>query len=252
MTNTEARPFEEYEWNSCPFHVRCEDLVVSRVWRRERDYTHGTGPELSTQITGTAVLYGSVGFIDIKGIAINRFDLAITSDAHAEEEWKAIRRMKDIIESHKQYNAIDDTAQRRIRSHIFEEIDKKPPTAFLTLLGLGCPSDEQIQEFIRHVKASKKPWGTLECKIPASLLAELERELADQRAHELHLTVEWISAPVKAGNAGWHWGLFRVDDEIHPEALYGQVTKVKWHVSSGSHAVVESPEADQQAEQRPK
>ena len=232
--------------------MRCEDLVVSRVSRHERHYTHGTGPELSTQITGTAILYGSVGFIDIKGLAINRFDLAITSDEHADEEWKHHREVKDLIYLNKKDRAIDDTAQRRIRSLIFEKFDKPPPTTSLFLRGIESPTDEELEEFIRHVEASTKPWGTLECKIPASLLAELERELANGCAHELHLTVEWISAPVTASNAGWHWGLFRVDDEVHPEALYGQVTKVKWHVSSGSRLVVESPEADQQAEQRPK
>ena len=236
MTDTETKSFGGYGFAIRTFWIKGTDLVVSRRWERESRIEPGAGGRFSTSITGKAVSEKDSVCVIGKDRKTKEFALTIKSDEYAKQKWETIRRLEELVTKND-----GTTPELRVRAHIFEALDKKPPTAALFV----TDDDWEI--------GSKGGWS-IECAVPSPVLAQLEAELLAQRAHELYIGIEWEGGLVRDEHAPpsvpTSWGLFTINEKQGPETLHGHVKLIGWRASDAPAALDEFMPEQQQPQQR--
>lgn len=217
MTGAETKPFGSYGFAIRTFWVKGTDLGVSRRWERESRIEPGAGGRLSTSITGKAVSEKDSVCVIGKDRETKEFALTINSDANAKQEWEQVRRLEELITEND-----GTTPELRLRAHVFETLNKKPPTAALFV----ADDDWEI--------GSKGGWS-IECAVPSFVLDQLDAELVAQRVHELDVGIEWEGGLVRDQHAPpsfpTSWGLITVNERQGPETLRGHVKLIRWRLS---------------------
>lgn len=163
-------------------------------------------PKLSTSIGGNGTLEKDSVCVIGSGKQTNKFSLTIHSDEAAAEHWAGIKEMEDIVAPHG-----DSTPELRIRKHIFERLDKNPPTATLFF----TRGDWEV--------GAKGGWS-MECMLPPIVLKQLEEDLIAQRTQHIRLGIDWISGLVRDEHAPpsfpTTWGIFKLEEKGEPEPYH--------------------------------
>jgi hypothetical protein len=216
MTDARTKLFGGYGLAIRTFWINGAGLTVSRRWKRQETIDPDPSDDISTSISGKAISEDTVCVIGQENREIKEFDLTITSDAYATQKWESIRNIEELVIKND-----GTTPELRLRARTFERLSKDPPTAILFV----TDDDWEI--------ASRGGWS-IECAIPPSVLTQLEADLLAQRAHELHMGIEWEGALVRDEHAppGFptSWGLLTIAKYRQP--LRGYVKSISWRVSN--------------------
>jgi hypothetical protein len=250
MTGTETNPFGGYRVAIRTFYMKGRDLSVVRSWSQRNSLDDPNADcGLSTAVTGKAASEDSVCVIGqyratapdtTAKLASDRgnrdadrmtqeFLLTIRSDESAKHDWEWFKA-NDV-----QKNDGNTPELQLIRS-MKEKLNKTPPTASLSFTS----EDWEL--------GNKACWW-IECKVPPSVLKELESEIIAQRARDLHIGVSWVAGLVDDEHAPPSipvtWGLFAIDK--WPEPLRGHLTYIEWHASDEAldQTTLTPPETDE-------
>jgi hypothetical protein len=218
--SSSAKPFGGYGFAIRTFWVVGSDLIVARRWKKDDTAEKSSADHLRGLIRGRAISrHDSVGIIG-KDNPVKEFSLYVKNDDKIIEEWESVRQLYELELPHN-----SSTPEMRIRSHIFDELNKNPPSATLFFV----EADWEL-----GIDAG---W-TLECAIPSHVFVQLEAELAAGRATEVVFGIRWEGGLVYDEHAppGYptSWGLMCVANGKSPEPLRGHVEHIHWNLQDGN------------------
>jgi hypothetical protein len=106
------------------------------------------------------------------------FRLTLRTDENIAEEWDYNKRNWEALVPHG-----EGTPEQRLRKHIFEQLDDKPPTATL------FPMEED-----RELGIDGGWW--MEVNLPANVLSQLQDDLMASRTSKIELGIKWVAGLV--------------------------------------------------------
>ncbi len=197
------------------FWLKATELRIGRTWFRE-DNEDGAA-KFDFNIGGKARSRDAVVIIG-ETKSTTDFHFFLNADDPA-KSWARVREVYIAVDDHFEDKS---TPERRLRKHLYGELDQAPPTA--TLLSLEADRELGIEE----------GW-VIECTIPREVRDQLVQDILARKANEISVGIKWLGGLVRDKHAPpsvtTTWGLFRTEADSSPEPLQGHVESLTWELA---------------------
>ncbi len=197
------------------FWLKATELRIGRKWLRE-DIEDGAA-KFDFDIGGKARSRDAVVIIG-ETKSTTDFDFLLSVDDPA----KSWARMKETSIAAGLNLEDESTPERRLRKHLYGELDQAPPTATL----FWYETDWEI--------GIKESW-VIECRIPKEVRDQLVQDILAGKANEISVGIKWLGGLVRDKHAPpsvtTTWGLFRTEADSSPEPLQGHVESLTWELA---------------------
>lgn len=206
------KPFSGFGFAIRTFYLEIGNLHCHRIYSEKSQ----ANLQPKTFISGTAKIKDAVSVIGTKN-KTQEFSVSIKSDEEKNSEWEAIKRISNVV-----FPKNMDTSEGRVTKHIYEALDKNPPTAVL----FYSPDDHEV--------GVKGGWNS-EIKIPNDIIKQLEEDFKLGYLTSIHVGIEWQAGLVEDVHSPpafpTTWGLFTLESGREAEPLQGHVKSVRWEIS---------------------